>query len=55
MLKSDDSLPLCHGSFPPKLKIKNNKHTFLKILEIVCISELGTGKEKCISELGTGK
>ena len=55
MLKSDDSWPLWQGSFPPKLKIKDKKHIFLKILEIVCISELGTGKEKCISELRTGK
>ena len=22
---------------------------------LVCVSELGTGKEKCISEMGTGK
>ena len=43
------------GSFPPKLKNKDKKHIFLQILEIVCVSELGTGKEKCISELGTGK
>ena len=55
MLKSHDSWPLWQGSFPPKLKIKDKKHIFLKILEIVCISELGTGKEKCISEIGTGK
>jgi hypothetical protein len=26
-----------------------------KILEIVCVSELGTGKEKCISKERTGK
>ena len=55
MLKSHDSWPLCQGSFPPKLKNKDKKTYFLKILEIVCISELGTGKEKCISEMGTGK
>ena len=28
---------------------------FPQILEIVCVSELGTGKEKCISKERTGK
>ena len=54
-LKRHDSWPLCQGSFPLKLKNKNKKHIFLKILEIVCVSELGTWKEKCISGMGTGK
>ena len=55
LLKSRDSWPICQGSFPPKLKNKGKKHIFLKILDIVCVSELGTWKEKCISEMGTEK
>ena len=47
--------PCVRVLFPQSLKIRTKKTYFLKILEIVCISELGTGKEKCISEMGTGK
>ena len=37
------------------IALKLKRKSFPKVLEIVCVSEWGAGKEKCISKLGTGK
>jgi hypothetical protein len=41
--------------FPPNLKKKKGIDNFSEILEIVCDSELGIGKEKSISKVRTGQ
>ena len=43
------------GLFLQNSRIIKEILVFTTILEIVCVSEMGTGKEKCISKEKTGK
>ncbi len=55
MLKSYVHWSPSHASFPLKRKNEGEMQDFPKILRIVCVSKVVTGKERGVSDLVTGK
>ena len=55
MLKSYVHWSPSRASFPLKRKNEGEMQDFPKILRIVCVSKVVTGKERGVSDLVTGK